>query len=204
MNEECSRELQEGGGGDHDDLSDIAQEPEEPFVGTRSGEHGASLPTDDVFEILQNGRRRAVLRYLRSNEGRAELSDLAEHIAAAENDTTVELLSSKARKRVYIALYQCHLPKMDSLGVIEYDKNRGTIELLESASELERYLDSDDTVDDAGRPPVRLVAGFAAAAVTLVVAGALGLGPLSTVPPAGWTMVSVVAIVVIVGFQYRQ
>lgn len=172
--------------------------------GPGSDGRDAALTTDDVFEILKNERRRAVLRYLRSNDGCAELSDLAEHIAATENNTTVDRLPSQARKRVYIALYQCHLPKMKSVGVVEYDQSRGTIELLESAAELERHMEPAATGGDAARPPDRLVPAFAAAVVALVVAGTFGLGPLSTVPAAGWTLVSVAAIVVIVGVQYRH
>ncbi|MFB6358651.1 MAG: hypothetical protein ABEJ96_06540, partial [Thiohalorhabdaceae bacterium] len=55
---------------------------------------------------------------------RAELGDLAEHIASIENDKPEVALSSTERKRVYVALYQCHLPKMDDIGVIDFDEDR--------------------------------------------------------------------------------
>jgi len=47
---------------------------------------------------------------------------------SAQLDSAPEKLTSRERKRVYVGLYQCHLPKMDGVGVIEFDKNRGTIE----------------------------------------------------------------------------
>jgi transcription elongation GreA/GreB family factor len=48
-----------------------------------------SLPLDQVFEILKNRRRREVVKYLNERDESVSLSDLAEHVAAIENDTTV-------------------------------------------------------------------------------------------------------------------
>lgn len=103
-----------------------------------------TLAPDDVFHLLQNRRRRLVLRYLTEHDTPAvEMREVAEQVAAWENDTTVAALTSDARQRVYIALYQSHLPKLDERGVIEYDQNRGTIEPCASLSQLEPYLSSD-------------------------------------------------------------
>jgi Mg2+/citrate symporter len=68
------------------------------------------------------------------------LSDLAEHIAAIENDTTPERLTSSERKRVYVGLYQCHLPKMDDAGAIDYNQQRGLIRRTEQTERFESYL----------------------------------------------------------------
>lgn len=102
------------------------------------------LPLDQVFEILKNKRRREVLHYLEEHDGNASLSDLAEHIAAIENDTTVKAISSTQRKRVYVGLYQCHLPKMDDMDIVDFDKNRGTVELAKNAEQVKAYLGESD------------------------------------------------------------
>lgn len=108
------------------------------------GDGPAALARDDVFHLLQNERRRLVLRYLTEHDTPAvEMREVAEQVAAWENDTTVAGLTSDARQRVYIALYQSHLPKLDERGVIEYDQNRGTIEPCASLAQLEPYLSSD-------------------------------------------------------------
>lgn len=99
------------------------------------------ITTDMTFEILKNWRRRQVLRYLRSNGGEARLDSLAEHIAALENGIDERALSSSQRKRVYIALYQCHLPKMADVGAIDYEKARGRLQLRPQAAKLYQYLD---------------------------------------------------------------
>jgi uncharacterized protein YjiS (DUF1127 family) len=86
------------------------------------------LSIGTICHLLQNQRRRRSLRYLREADGQVRLSDLAETIAATENDTTVEQLRYEERKRVYISLYQLHLPKLADAGVVDYDADRGTIE----------------------------------------------------------------------------
>lgn len=107
-------------------------------------EAGYDLPLDQTFEILKNSRRRETLRFLKANGGETTLSEVAEHIAALENDTTVRAITSAQRKRVYVGLYQCHLPKMDDTDVIEFDQNRGTIELGPNAAQLDPYLEGSE------------------------------------------------------------
>ena len=107
------------------------------------------LSLDLVFEVLKNERRRRVLKYLSGQDGTVSLSDLAEHIAAIENDKPETALSSQERKRVYVGLYQCHLPKMDDTDVIDFDGNRGTVELGDNAEQLYPFLEVDD---DPQRP----------------------------------------------------
>lgn len=107
---------------------------------------GFELPLDLLFEILKNNRRRQTLQYLRNNGNEATLSDVAEHIAALENDTTVKAITSSQRKRVYVGLYQCHLPKMDDADIVDFDQNRGTISIGPNASQLDPYLDHDETI----------------------------------------------------------
>lgn len=104
------------------------------------------LPLDQVFGILKNERRRRVLRMLQQTEDDTlSLSDLAEQIAAWENDKPIKQITSDERKRVYVGLYQCHLPKMDGMGVIDFNKPRGIIELGDNMDIMYRYLDTEDS-----------------------------------------------------------
>ncbi|WP_394345825.1 DUF7344 domain-containing protein [Halegenticoccus tardaugens] len=105
------------------------------------------LSMDVIFELLKNRRRRDILRYLLSTERTVTLSELAEQIAAWENDIEVRELGSDQRKRVYVALYQTHLPKMDDAGIIDYDQDRGNITLSENADLLNMYLDTGTESD---------------------------------------------------------
>src|SRR6056297_2183247 len=122
-------------------------------------EDGPELPTDEtptelskdkIFHVLQTQRRRDALRYLKDNEGPVEMRTLAEQVAAWENDTTVAALTSDERQRVYIALYQSHLPKLAEEGIIEYEKGRGIVERGPVADQFDPYLDAP--ADDAPEP----------------------------------------------------
>jgi hypothetical protein len=124
----------------------------EPRLGSEPSDPPADasrLSKDVIFEVLKNRRRRDVLEYLQAAEGTVTLSELAERIAAWENDVPVSALNSTQRKRVYVALYQTHLPKMDDVGVIDYDSDRGTVELSENADLLRMYLTDDFQPEDS-------------------------------------------------------
>lgn len=123
-------------------------EPQLTGESSESSSNAKQLSKDVIFEVLKNRRRRDVLEYLQSADGPVTLSELAEQIAAWENDVPVSALNSTQRKRVYVALYQTHLPKMDDVGVIDYDSDRGTIELSENADLLRIYLTDDFRPDD--------------------------------------------------------
>ena len=120
------------------------------------------LSLDIIFEILHVSRRRDVLVYLEENDGAASLDELAEFIAAKENGIEEWELSSSQRKRVYIGLYQCHLPKMDDAGIIDYNQPRGQIELKPAAAQLYPYLYLDPFEDEDGDEsnPVERVLGL--------------------------------------------
>ena len=117
-----------------------------------------------------------MLKYLDDVGGDATLDTIAEHVAAEENDIDTNQLSSQQRKRVYIGLYQVHLPKMDDLGIIEYDQDRGTVE-LEDISELRPYLyDEKSGVESRLRSLTATVVGG------IVMLGTLGTAPAAIDP----------------------
>lgn len=172
-------------------------------TGNESNEEQPFEPTlskDELFEIAKNQRRRDVLHFLNTNGGSATLSDMSEYIAAKENDTDIGAISSSQRKRVYIGLYQCHLPKMASYGIIDFDKNRGTIEVRPTATLLEPYLDAAPAAAES-HSNVELRLGMAVLIALLVVAGLIGLPLLSALPAAGWAIVSTVALLVFAGTE---
>ena len=135
------------------------------------------LPLDVIFDILKNRRRRLVLRYARENEGPYTLSDIAEYIAAIENDKSVQQLTSDERKRVYVGLYQCHLPRMNDTGVLDFDRNRGTVEMNASVAQLEPYLNANE--DETDRPWPLYYGAVTAGGLLLFVVSMIPAAPLS-------------------------
>ncbi|MEF8779266.1 MAG: hypothetical protein V5A46_01135 [Haloferacaceae archaeon] len=159
-------------------------------------ENGEDLDLDDVFDLLKNQRRRWVIEYLKSEGGASTLNRVAETIAAKENGIDESMLSSSQRKRVYIGLYQCHLPKMDELGVVEYDKNRGTIE-LQDVSQLEFYLERGS--DDEGRSRYEHVVGGSVGA--LVLTGLASVGPFAAISGTLWGILGAVTLIGLIAYQ---
>ena len=148
------------------------------------------LSKDTIFELLKNQRRRYVLQYLADDPGPVRLRDLAERIAAWENDKPIGALSSDERKRVYVGLYQCHLTKMDDASVVEFNQDRGLIAVGERAPILYEYLDPG--IDDDGSWSLGYLAFAAGGAVLALLAEAGLLGVLSQ---------GVVTAVVLVAFS---
>lgn len=110
------------------------------------------LSKDIIFELLTSPRRRGVICYLKSVGGEATRGELAEQLAAAEHDIDQSEVSAQQRKRLYISLYQVHLPRLADAEVIEYDEDRGTVELTDRANLLIPYILLDPTVDENAEP----------------------------------------------------
>lgn len=115
----------------------------------RNQDTSDDLEVDKVFSILRNRRRRDVIKHLKRHDGELTQGDLAELIAAAENGKSVSELTSTERKRLYVSLYQCHLPMMAEAGVIDFDQRGGEVRLRERARQLEKYLGDTPAVETA-------------------------------------------------------
>ena len=101
-----------------------------------------SVSEDEVFEVLANRRRRHTLHAIAGEENRThELGELSERVAAWENEIDVAEVSYDERKRVYTALQQSHLPRLDEAGLVEFDKDRGVVEPTPALADVDLYLD---------------------------------------------------------------
>lgn len=100
----------------------------------------SKLSQDELFELLSSARRRFILFYLQQNPMPIELQTLAEELAAWENETAVDDLTPQQRKRVYVSLYQTHIPKLEELGIISYDSDSGYITLENSPEQIMSIL----------------------------------------------------------------
>jgi len=105
------------------------------------------LSTGDIYFTLSNCRRRFLIQYL-SRQEPTSVTELSRVIAAWENETPAEELSYDERKTVYTALLQTHLPKLDRMGVVEYDASRKHVRLTDRADQLRPYLELDQEGTD--------------------------------------------------------
>jgi hypothetical protein len=85
------------------------------------------LSNDELFRLLSSSRRRYIIYLLYKEGGSMSLNDLATRIAAEENDKPVAEVTDSERQRVYISLYQTHLPKLEDADVVEYDEDERVV-----------------------------------------------------------------------------
>ena len=156
-----------------------------PDTAIESNTEPAKLSRDDAFEMLSNRRRRYALQFLSDTTGPTSLSDLAEQVAAWENETSLDSISASERKTVYTSLQQFHLPKMADAGVIEFDRRAGDVRLTESANDLDIYL---ELVDRYEIPWSLYYLGFSAVGSILTSLAYAGVQPFTAVPFVGWTV----------------
>ncbi|MFB6134359.1 MAG: hypothetical protein ABEJ55_05170 [Halanaeroarchaeum sp.] len=152
-------------------------------------EAGPGPNEDDLFEVLSNRRRRYAVHAIKQEGEAVELGDIAERVASWEYDVAEAELSYDERKRVYTALQQSHLPKMDDAGIVAYDKDRGVIEPKPALEDAEVYM---DIVQGREIPWSEYYLGLSGVAAALVAAVWVGAWPLSALPEMAW-MTGIVA-----------
>ncbi|WP_083898795.1 DUF7344 domain-containing protein [Natronococcus jeotgali] len=98
------------------------------------------LSKEEIFHLLSTSRRRDVIQYLLETGDQVRLPTLATYIAAVEHETSVSDVTQAQYQRIYIPLYQSHLPKLDEAGVIRYNSSCGRLEPTERLNVFAPYL----------------------------------------------------------------
>lgn len=161
----------------------------------------SELSRDDVFQVLSNRRRRYALHYLKQEGDLTSIGELAENIAAWENGTSVGEVTSSERKRVYISLLQLHLPRMEEVGLVEFNRSRGVVEPLPRMFDVDVYL---EVVPDNEIPWSNFYLGLAVTNLGFLGAGLLNVFPFSLVPGLLWGLVVAVMFGVSALLDYRS
>ena len=159
---------------------------------TVESETAQPLRREDAFEVLSNARRRHVIHYLVQQDDRVTLRDLSEQIAAWENDVETVDVSSKQRKRVYTALRQSHLPKLDDKGVVHFDADRGTVHPTDRMSDLKVYM---EVVPEHEIPWSHYYLGIGMLCSTVTVLAWTGLFPFGELSGFAWAGVTAILVV---------
>ncbi len=143
---------------------------------------------DVIYDLLSNHRRRYTIHYLKQIDDETTLSELAEQVAAWEQEKEIQELTSDERKRVYTSLQQTHLPKLAEAEMITFE--RDSIALAEGAEDLEIYL---DIVPSSSIPWGLYYLGLSIVSAGILAAVGLGIIPDEPVPPIIWAGLIVLA-----------
>lgn len=155
--------------------------------------NGNGVTKEILFNVLSNKRRRFTVHLLKHNDGMIELGELATQIAAWEHDVEPVEVTGTQRKRVYTALQQSHLPTMDDAGIIEFDKDRGTVEPRTGLRDVELYL---DVVEGRDIPWSTYYLGLAAIGAGVIGGAWAGVWPFVALPDIAWGVFVVTALLI--------
>lgn len=158
-------------------------------------EEPSTLDEGEIHDILRNDRRRAVIEFLSKHGDHATIRDLSEHIAAVESDENPP--PRNIRQSVYVSLHQTHLPKLEGLGVVDYDTDSKNVELRDQATHVEAYMGLDDEED-----PFALVYTLLGALGVLIALIALGgAGSIAGINLGTWVLPLFAAVAILGAYQ---
>ena len=148
-----------------------------------------SLEESEIFHILGNDRRRAIVTLLAENQERVDVSDIATEIAERETDTSP--VPNNLYKSVYVSLQQTHLPQLEEDAVIEYDPDSKTIQPGPHFEDVLRYVDDSDGVEEG---ILQLHLGLCVLGLVLIALAGGGVPLISSVPPALWSVLILLGV----------
>ncbi|MDS0279980.1 hypothetical protein NDI85_19535 [Halomicroarcula sp. S1AR25-4] len=100
-----------------------------------------SPTVEEALQAVQTGRRRQALRYLAGNgDGPVEVATLADALRNSADSTTVP--PSREKERLEVTLHHVDLPKLDEMGLLEYDRQHRTVSYhgIDSVEELLTFI----------------------------------------------------------------
>lgn len=99
---------------------------------------------DDLFTALANPRRRFIIDNLadRDDDEWVSIRELARGLSLVEQDyaETFDDLRSDDTKKVYIALYQTHFPRLAEWGLLEHDRRSNNVRKTAGTVVAQRLL----------------------------------------------------------------
>ncbi|WP_339106464.1 ArsR family transcriptional regulator [Haloterrigena salinisoli] len=137
-----------------------------------------SLEESEVFHILGNDRRRAIVQLLAEEAGQVDVSDIASEIAASETDTTP--VPNNLYKSVYVSLQQTHLPQLQEDAVIEYDSDSKTITPGPNFDDVLQYIDGHGELQPS---VLQLHLALCIVGLGIIALAGLGLPLVSSIDP---------------------
>ncbi|WP_254862674.1 DUF7344 domain-containing protein [Halovivax gelatinilyticus] len=160
-------------------------------------EKETGLAESDIFHILGNDRRRAIVSELAARPDTVEVSTIATAVATREADSE-EDVPNNLYKSVYVSLQQTHLPQLESDEVISYDPDEKTIRHGPQFDHVRTYL---SRTDHSGDRMVVLSLAVAITGLLTIVLSGIGVPIFDSVEPVVWGTLSL--LIVSLGCLYQ-
>ena len=153
----------------------------------------------EIHDVLRNERRARTLKYLKRERGTVTLRELAEALATAETGETPP--PRNVRESVYNSLHQTHLPKLDDLGIVAYERNRKTVELRAGARQVDLYM---EVVPEHGITWAAYYWALGVLSVVVVGLAAVGVPVFAAVGTGAWAVGFLVLLALSMFYQLRD
>ena len=154
------------------------------------------LPAEQVYAVLANERRRRALEQLGAVGGVVTVHELSTLVA--ERETGEHPAPKRCRESVYTTLVQTHLPKLEALGVVTYDRDGQTIELSRHARDVSLYT---EVVAKGGVTWSELYRALGIVSLTVLLAALLDAPVVSVLDPVLWTSLFLAAFAAVGAYQ---
>ncbi|WP_306058990.1 DUF7344 domain-containing protein [Natronococcus wangiae] len=116
----------------------------------------SSIEFDAVLDLCRDRHRRIALAVFEEEQRSLTVNDLTKTILKYNHQTPVTEVSEEALTEIRVSLYRVHIPKLESVGVIEYDPERQHAEPTERFDQLRPYLSAIIDLDPTLEEPVTL------------------------------------------------
>lgn len=159
-----------------------------------------ALDEGDIHDVLRNERRRLTLELLRENSDSLSVRDLSERVAALETGESPP--PRNIRQSVYVSLHQTHLPKLDDLGIVEYDADAKEVTLTDRVREVEAYMGRPTASGSTpNRREVQYSLALSAVGVVTMIAAALDVPVIAAIGAPG---IGTVLFLLLFGLSARR
>jgi len=111
---------------------------------------GGRTLLDRILAGFGDKYRRYVLYYLDCEES-AKTEQLVRQVAAWDADCDLDDVPDERQERVAVQLHHVHLPMLEDLGLIEYDRRSGAVRFGEPPEQLDEFIDLAKSADSISK-----------------------------------------------------
>ena len=98
-----------------------------------------TIDFDAVLELCQHEHRRLVLEVLAAERRAMSVEELAEAVGARKRDAAPRDVPEED-DRIRVGLHHRHLPRLETVGLVEYDDRRNVVELTDEFDRVEPHV----------------------------------------------------------------
>lgn len=139
--------------------------------------NSTELSEEEIHDVLRNERRRLVIDLLQSGNGAVSVRELSEEIGSIESESNPPPRNIK--QSVYVSLLQTHLPKLDDLGIINYESEGKMVNVDGRLKDVTVFM---ETVPKYGISRIEYYAALGFLGMLVLFAAEIGTPVLSSVP----------------------